>query len=396
MLTYLEALALVLAQRLALGHERVTLEAAQGRVLSAPLLADRDHPPFDRVAMDGIAIHYAAYAAGQRNFPVAWLQAAGDAPRPLEDITRCVEIMTGAALPPGCTTVVRYEDLEAGEGTFRLPEGLEDGAHLHRRGKDSLAGAMLAPAGQRIGVAEIGMLATCGYAGVEVSKRPRVMVVATGNELVPVSEVPLPHQIRQSNLYQVGALLAGQGLQPTLKHLRDDPELIRSALAQALEDYEVIVLSGGVSMGKLDFIPQVLRELGVRQLLHGVAQRPGKPLWVGRRGETMVFGLPGNPVSTLCCAVHYVLPFLMAQAGLPPPPPEYAQLTEDCHFAAPLTLFQLVALRSDAATGTLLATPTRNAGSGDSTSLLRSAAFLELPPDRAHFRRGEVFPLRRW
>ncbi len=387
---------MVLAQRLALGSERVPLEAAQGRVLYEPILADRDHPPFDRVAMDGIAINYAAYAAGQRSFPVAWLQAAGDAPRPLEDPAKCVETMTGAALPPGCTTVIRYEDLEPGEGTFHLPAGLEDGAHLHRQGKDCPAGARLAPAGQRIGVAEIGMLATCGYAEVEVSRLPHVLVVATGNELVPVTEVPLPHQIRQSNLYQVGALLAGQGLQPTLRHLRDDADLIRSALAQALEDYDVILLSGGVSMGKLDFVPQVLRALGVEQLLHGVAQRPGKPLWVGRRGQTMVFGLPGNPVSTLCCALHYVVPFLQAQAGLPPAPPEYAQLTEDCHFAAPLTLFQLVALRSDAATGTLLATPTRNAGSGDSTSLLRSAAFLELPPDRAHFRRGEVFPLRRW
>jgi len=376
------------------GTETVPLAAAGGRTLRQPIVSDRDQPPFDRVAMDGIALNHAPYATGQRRFPIAHLQAAGDAPKALSDPTQCVEIMTGAALPPGTTTVVRYEDLERAGDSFLLPDGIADRTNIHYRAKDVSDGEVLSEPGRQIGVAEIGMLATCGYAEVVVSRLPRTVIVATGNELVPVTETPLPHQIRRSNYYKLRELLRPLGVDADLLHLRDEPAKLRDRLAQAVQDYDLIILSGGVSKGKLDFVPGILTELGVNKLLHGIAQRPGKPLWVGRQAETMVFGLPGNPVSSVSCLIHFVLPFLRACLRLPALPPQFARLTENIHFTPDLTLFERVTLRSDPDTGVLLATPVPHAGSGDAGSLMRSDGFMQLPQGRDTFVEGEVFPVQ--
>lgn len=363
-------------------------------MLAAPIVADRDQPPFNRVAMDGIAIDYTAYAAGQRVFPVAWLQAAGAEPRPLTDPAQCVEIMTGAALPAGVSTVIRYEDLVREGDAFRLPDGLPDGKAIHQRGKDITAGRELCAAGRRIGPAELGMLATCGYGTVSVVRQPKIAVVATGNELVPVNDQPLPHQIRMSNVYQLAQLLEGEGAVTTVHHFPDEVEALRTNLEACLLINDLVVLSGGVSKGKLDFVPGVLADLGVEKLFHGVAQRPGKPLWCGRRKQTVVFGLPGNPASSLNCLLAYVLPFVRRQFGLPERP-QFARLTEDVTFKPDLTLFQLVGLHSDPETGLLLATPTKHQGSGDATSLLRSDGFLELPAGREVYAEGGVYRVRK-
>lgn len=375
--------------------EPVPIAEADHRILAEPIIADRDQPPFDRVAMDGVAIDYATYAAGKRRFPVAYLQAAGAEPLPLTDPGNCVEIMTGAALPPGVSTVIRYEDLRPDGDAFILPDGVEDAKSIHRRGKDIRAGEELAAAGRRIGVAEIGMLATCGYAQVKVLRQPRVAVIATGNELVAVGFSPLDHQIRMSNVYQLAQLLEAAGARPTVHHFPDDREVLLANLARCLDENDLVVLSGGVSKGKLDFVPGVLTELGVDKLFHGVSQRPGKPLWCGQRGNTLVFGLPGNPVSSVNCLVTYGLPFIRRQFGLPEEV-LYARLAEDLTFKPDLTLFQLVALQSDPETGRLLAFPVRNQGSGDATSMLRSGAFLELPAGQDLYSAGSVFRVRRF
>jgi len=235
--------------------EAVPFNEAAGRVLSAPIVADRDQPPFDRVAMDGIAIDYTAYAAGQRVFPVAWLQAAGAEPRPLTDPARCVEIMTGAALPAGVSTVIRYEDLTRQGDAFALPDGLPDGKAIHQRGKDITAGRELCAAGRRIGPAELGMLATCGYGTVSVVRQPRVAVVATGNELVPVNDKPLPHQIRMSNVYQLAQLLEGEGAVTTVHHYPDDPAALRTNLEACLQNNDLVVLSGWSSACRVTPLP---------------------------------------------------------------------------------------------------------------------------------------------
>ena len=385
---------LLAATHLTPDTETVPFADCGGRILARPVTADRDQPPFDRVAMDGIAIDYTAYAAGRRRFVVERLQPAGAAPEPLQIPTNCVEIMTGAALPPGVTTVIRYEDLERDGNAFVVPEGIEDGKSIHRRGKDITAGTELAPARRRIGPAEIGMLASCGYTEVSVLRQLRVAVVATGNELVAVDQQPLDHQIRLSNVFQLAHLLERNGCVTTLHHFPDEQKTLRDRLADCLAASDLVVLSGGVSKGKLDFVPGVLTELGVDKLFHGVAQRPGKPLFCGRWGRTMVFGLPGNPVSSLNCLIAYVLPWVRRCYGLPEPMVT-ARLTEDLTFRPDLTLFQLVGLRSDPDTAELFATPVRNQGSGDATSLLRADGFLELPRGREVYRAGEVFGVRR-
>ena len=387
-----EALALLLRQTRPFPPERLPLPQTPGRLLATPIIADRPHPPYHRVAMDGLALNHAAYAAGQRRFPIRNLQAAGEAPQPLTDPTQCVEIMTGAALPEGATAVVRYEDLERVGEAFLVPEGVKEGQNIHALGKDSPAGATLAEAGRIIGLAEMGMLATCGYAEVEVTVKPKIAVVATGNELVPVAATPLPHQIRRSNLFQIETLLRSLPVTTTRHHLPDVRETLAEKLARVLEENDVVVLSGGVSKGKLDFVPEVLTRLGVEKLFHGVAQRPGKPLWVGRRGETLVFGLPGNPVSSVSCALQYVLPWLRASLGMPAPPQQFAALTQEVKFPPALTLFELVQVTYSATDGRMLATPTRHQGSGDATALLRSTGFLTLPPERQALAAGEVFP----
>lgn len=376
------------------GTETVSLTEAQGRSLRQKLVADRDQPPFDRVAMDGITINYAAYATGQRRFPIAGLQAAGAPPLPLTNPANCLEIMTGAALPPGATTVIRYEDLEKKGAAFLLPEGIVDGANLHRRGKDVKSGATLAEAGCQIGVGEIGMLATCGYNQVEVARLPKVAIVATGNELVPVAATPEPHQIRRSNLYQLAALLRPLSIEAELHHLPDDQAALSQALGDLLAGFDLIILSGGVSKGKLDFVPEVLTDLGVAKLFHGVAQRPGKPLWCGRRDQTMVFGLPGNPVSSISCSLHYVLPYLRQCLGLPTPKSFYGQLTHEVVFKPTLTLFERVSISSDPVTGVLLVTPIRHAGSGDAGSMLRTDAFAELPAEETVFEKGSCLKIQ--
>ncbi|THH40529.1 molybdopterin molybdotransferase MoeA [Neolewinella litorea] len=389
MIDYSTALDLVLQQSFDWGVERVALARAGGRVLRQQVYADRDQPPFDRVAMDGIAFDFAAYATGQRRFPVSHLAPAGRAPEPLRDAKQCVEVMTGAPLPPGTTTVVRYEDLKKDGETFTVPDGVEDGRSIHRRGSDALSGALMMEPGRVIGPAEMAVLATYGVAKVAVSRRPRVAIASTGDEVVDVDAQPLNHQIRSSNVHQLAGLFRAVNIEPTLGHLPDAPDRGRATLRDLLKNHDLLLLSGGVSKGKLDHVPEWLAAAGVECLFHRVAQRPGKPLWVGRTSGTMVFALPGNPVSSLVGAVAYVGPWLRHRLGVPEPRAE-VKLTEAVEFTPPLTLFRAASVT--AAAGELRAQPVRNGGSGDLVSLLRTDGFAVLPADRDTFAAGECFP----
>ena len=382
------ALDLVLQQRFDYGTERIPLHRATGRILRQTVTADRDQPPFDRVAMDGIAIDYTTYATGRRHFPVAHLAPAGAPPKPLTDPQKCVEVMTGAPLPPGTTTVIRYEDLERDDRGFTLPEGVTDDRSIHRRGKDSQAGTQVVTSPRRIGPAELAMLATYGIAEVTVARLPRVAIASTGDEVVPVDQSPLDHQIRSSNVYQLTGLLKDTGITPTLAHLPDDAERGQQRLQELLDGHDILLLSGGVSKGKLDHVPDWLAAAGVEQLFHRVAQRPGKPLWVGRSQRTMVFALPGNPVSSLVGALAYLGPFLRQCLGLARPD-DTAVLTREVTFVPDLQLFRQVAVQNVG--GELLARPLEHSGSGDLVSLLDATGFLVLPRGRTTFAAGEAF-----
>lgn len=363
-----------------LATEEVGLRAAAGRVLATDACTDLDQPPFDRVAMDGIAIRTAAWQAGLREFRIAHTQGAGSPPRPLERDADCIEIMTGASLPPGADAVVPVERLHVEGAIARVDADATvlAGANVHRRGSDRVAGDRVVQAGLRLRAPEVALLAAAGVTAVTVRARPRIVVVSTGDELVEPDVVPLPWQVRRSNAYGIVGALAQRGYARVRDlHLRDDPEALASRLGEELDDSDVLVLSGGVSAGRFDHVPDALARIGVPRRFHKVAQRPGRPLWfgVGPRGQ-LVFGLPGNPVSTLVCLVRYVLPALGRLEGAAPVAPPVVRLSAAVARHPELTLFLPADLSSDAQG--LLAVPRLTQGSGDFPSLAHTAGFVEL------------------
>lgn len=397
MLSVEDAYRRILATARPLPPETVPLAAAVGRVLAQPVAADRDFPPYDRVTMDGIALNYNTLAAGQTQFRLERTQLAGDAPQPLADPQAAIEIMTGAALPPGTDTVLRYEDLEfsdqpARRATVRaLPP--RRGHNVHRQGSDQPAGAQLLAPGLVLSPADVAVAASVGAATLAVARRPRLAVVSTGDELVPVAATPLPHQIRSSNAAMLQAALALDGIESEAFHFTDDLATLKEKLPPLLAGFDAVLLSGGVSKGKADFLPQALRESGVTELFHRVAQRPGQPLWFGERaGGAVVFALPGNPVATFAAYYRYVRGWLRQCQGAPPRAPQFAALAAPFEFKPALTCFLAVRLEH-APDGRLLAFPTPTAGSGDLAGLLAADGLLELAPGVTHFAAGTAWPL---
>jgi molybdopterin molybdotransferase len=401
MLSPAEATARVLATARPLPPETVPLPHAAGRILAETLTADRDFPPFNRVAMDGIAVAHATWAGGQTEFEIQHAQYAGAPPRPLLNPQQAVEVMTGAVLPAGTDVVVRYEDilLHDNRATIKIPPPEAPGVNIHHQAADRHAGAALLQPGTRLGPAELAVAATVGASEIKVVRNARVAVVSTGDELVGIHETPQLHQIRRSNAYALQALFTQDGADVSLFHLPDALDELRDGLTKILgAGFDAVVLSGAVSKGRADHLPGLLRALHVEEIFHEVQQRPGKPLWFGARaGGPVVFGLPGNPVSTFITACRYVRPWLRAtqqtaeaaaEAFATPAP---AMLAVDINFKPQLTHFVPVRLNVDAE-GRRLATPLRVGGSGDLAGLVGATAFLELPPEPAVFPAGSVWP----
>lgn len=378
--------------------ESLPLAQCGGAVLRENVYGERDAPPFDRVAMDGIALR-AADTQKLREFGIQARQAAGDAPLTLAAGSQCIEIMTGAMLPEGCDAVVPVERLQVRAGVVRLEDGLvvTPGMNIHARGSDSPRGALLLAAGTRLAAPEIAVAAGAGMARVRVSSQPNIVVISTGNELIEPGEAVLPHQVRRSNVYGVLAALRQRGFRRAADdHVRDDADELRARLRFHLDTHDVLILSGGVSMGALDLVPGALRDIGVHEVFHKVEQRPGRPLWfgIGPAGQA-VFGLPGNPVSTLVCLARYVTPALYAAMGEAPIAPQRLALLEPVEVRHTLTSFLPVRIVGDD-WGRDWAEPRPTNGSGDFTSLTGTDGFVELPPGPNRFARGFVTRCWRW
>jgi len=377
--------------------EDCPLAQAHGRVLRAPLKADRDLPPFDRVTMDG----YALRAGAVRVFNVTGTQAAGMVPLALKDAADCIEIMTGASLPTGADCVVPYEDVSRDGATITLSAtaSVAPGASIHRRGSDALAGQELVATGTRLTGREIAVAASVGAATLSVAMRPSVAVIATGDELVEVDYAALaPHQIRKSNDYALRAALLSSGLVSRAErfHLRDLPHEIETTLKHVIASFDLVLLTGGVSKGKFDHIPAALAKLGVAKKIHGVAQRPGKPFWFGvTPRHTPVFALPGNPVSAYTCLHRYVFPALERLAGLTTASPDYVILSEPVRVSTPLAWLLPVTL-SSSPDGHRTAAPMPFNTSGDFAGLIGTDGFVELPPGPADFPVNTVAKFWRW
>ena len=292
--------------------ESVRLTEARHRILRENILADADSPPFDKSIRDGFAVRH----EDLRDIPVV-LKVIGESragrAAAVEVVAgTAVEIMTGAPLPSGANAVVMVEHTEQpSPGLVRILKKVHEGNGLLRRGAEARAGDYVLPRGKSIEVADIGLLASTGKAQVSVSKRPRVAIVATGDELVELEQTPSPGQIRNSNSYTLHTQVVSAGGDAVmLGTAKDDLGDLRDKIGRALE-HDIALVSGGVSMGKYDLVEDVFGEFGVRVLFDKVAMKPGKPTVFGHRGSTFVFGLPGNPVSTMVSFHMFVRPLIL-------------------------------------------------------------------------------------
>ena len=385
------------SQALKIKRTTLDLENSLGHVLAQSLSASRDFPPFDRVTHDGIALNSKHYQSN-RSYRSEGYAAAGQERFCLQSPQNCVEVATGAPLPEGTDTVVPYEMLlEKSERHFETKsERSQPYQFVHRQGVDCNKGQELLPKGKVIGIPELGILASNGYANVEVFAPPRIAIVTTGDELIQPGKSIEYHQIYRSNDIVLQSLLKDQmqGIRIQTVHLLDDLDSTLKALTSLLEENDILLTVGGVSKGKRDFLPQAFNSLGTEKLFHGVAQRPGKPMWVGQVSNKYIFGLPGNPVSAFSCTCRYVLPFLKTSMGLSP---DYNSslhamrkpktLARDISFKPSLTFFASVALEGENAV-----VPVSHNGSGDFMSLAQADGFLELPRGQDVYEKGQVFP----
>lgn len=398
-LTPQQAQAAIDARLIALPPEVRPLEACTGQILREDIYAERDNPPFDRVCMDGIAVDSSAFARGVRRLPLEAMQPAGAPALTLADRGHAIEVMTGAIMPHGADCVIPLEEYDLADGVVTLKANASGAPwrNVQRRGEDSRPGVPMLRSGGRLGAPEIAVAASAGRARLSVSRQPGIMVISTGDELVEPGQPIAEHQVRRSNAYALVAALRQHGLERLASdHLRDDERELSASLARHLAAHDALILSGGISKGKFDLVPKVLQSLGVSEVFHEVAQRPGRPMWFGiGAGNQVVFGLPGNPVATLVCLTRYVVPALGALMSAPRPQPEPIALAEPVKFGRSMSSFLPVAVSHDER-GQVQALPRFPNGPGDFLALAGTDGFVELPPRAEEFPAGYVARLYRW
>jgi len=313
-LAFAEARSLILEHVAPLDSERVPLQAAAGRVLAGNLVAPRDLPAWDNSAMDGFAVR-AADCNGSPLPVVGFIPAGGGSEGIQVRPGTAVKILTGAPVPEGCDTVVPVEETEPDGETVRIRGPVRRGDHIRRRGEDVRAGETVLTAGTVLRPAAVSLLATFGLTAAAVVRRPRVAILATGDELVEPGEETGPGQIVNSNSFALAAAVAEAGGEPILLGIaRDDRDSLLEKLRTGL-DADILITSAGVSGGDRDLVREILPELGVRELFSGVAVKPGKPTAFGLRGRMPVFSLPGNPIASLVTFEEFVRPALRRMMG---------------------------------------------------------------------------------
>jgi len=377
--------------------EPVALEAAVGRVLAAAVRAVRDQPPFARSTRDGYAVR-SADISDEQPLRIIGSVRAGEMWRgsPIGDC-EAIEIMTGAPVPDGADSVLMVEHAEIGtDGLLRVvgERELQSGENIVPQGAEARANAEVIPAGRRVGAAEIALAASCGYAQLETFVCPSAAIVATGDELVELNVEPETWQIYNSNSHALAAMVRDEGGEPRrLKIARDAMDDLRDKLAEA-SGTDLLLLSGGVSMGKYDLVEVALREAGAEFFFTGAWIQPGKPVVFGRIPTEhdrwlYFFGLPGNPVSTEVCFRLFVAPMLRALSGQTEIAPRFveAKLTEDVKGGTRVTRFLPAIVESDWTQVTVRVVPWQ--GSGDLAANARANGFVVLPNGEERFAAGE-------
>lgn len=368
-----------------LSIEEVPLLESGGRVLAEDVLADRDYPPLDRSVRDGFAVRSADLPG---ELSIAGEVRAGGLFEGELAAGEAIEIMTGAPLPRGADAVVMVEHSVIGEGKVRIDRSVRHGDNINRRASEAAQGRVLLEAGSRIDYAAVALLAACGHPRVRVFRRLQVAVLATGDEVLDIRDTPAAHQIRNSNAYSLAAQVARAGASPhVLPVARDVYQSTRDLIERGL-NYDLLLLSGGVSAGKYDIVEQVLADLGAEFFFDRVAIQPGQPLVFGRAREEFFFGLPGNPASTMVTFEVFARAAIdllsgVRETGLPI---AWGSLTREFRQKPGLTRF--LPARLDNAGLNL--TPVPWQGSSDVPSLARANAYLVTEPDREHWAAGEM------
>jgi len=393
MISYQDARELVIARVRGIAgaplSESVPLREALGRVLAREILSDREYPPFDRSIRDGYAVRAAVTKPGARLRCIGELKA-GDAPSISAAAGTCVQIMTGAALPDGADAVVMVEYTSREGDTVQFDRAVKVGQHVVRRGSEQAAGLTVLPAGTRMGFAEMAAAAQVGAANPVVMRKPRVAILTTGDEVVDFAATPGPFQIRNSNSVSLAAQVALLGAELViLGNAEDSLDELREKISVGL-DADLLVLSGGVSMGKYDLVERVLCELGAEILFDAVAIRPGKPVVFAMCKGKPVFGLPGNPVSAMVTFELFVRPAIDLLSGELEPRslPFTGAVLEVALLEKPGLTHFLPAKLTWSAEAARVA-PTVWQGSGDVGAMSRANCLLVVPADRERIEAGE-------
>jgi molybdopterin molybdotransferase len=370
--------------------EALPLVNAAGRVLAEAITADRDQPPFPRATRDGFAVRAQDVAkVPARLKVVAEIRAGSTAERAISR-GECAEIMTGAPAPPGADAVVMVEYTARSGEMVEIQRSVEAGQNIVPVGSEAKAGAELIAAGARIRYPQVAVAAAVGKSWVNVFKRPRVAVLSTGDEIVAIGRAPGPSQIRNSNSYSLSAQVeeAG-GIPERLPIAPDDAGRLRELIAEGLR-CDLLLITGGVSMGKYDLVEQVLGEFDAEFIFTGAEIQPGRPVVFGRAQKTYFFGLPGNPISTMVTFDLFVRPMLEGLSGAAPAPLVFlqARLKSEVKTKTGLTRFLPALLTGEFERAEVEAV--RWQGSGDIAANARANCYLVVPPDREHIPAGEL------
>jgi molybdopterin molybdotransferase len=371
--------------------ETVELADALGRVLARSIAADRDYPPFNRSTRDGFAVRSEDLAAPGAALEIVGEIRAGAAFSKTIGPGQCAEIMTGAAVPDGADAVVMIEHAHVAGGRMRSERAAEPGQNIAPRGTEARSGDVLLTPGTRIGAAEIAVAAQVGSAKVNVAVRPRVAILSTGDEVVAVGDAIGPYTIRNSNAVSVAALTAMAGGAPiALGNSPDNADVLHGRIEKGVSAADILILSGGVSAGKYDLVEPVLKAMGAQFFFDAVAIRPGRPTVFGRCRNVWIFGLPGNPASTMVTFELFVRPAIELLQGADPQPLPLmpARLTAPVRQKAALTHFLPARLAWDA-DGVPSVTELPWLSSGDIVALAHANGFLVVRPDRLEMAAGE-------
>lgn len=371
--------------------ESVDLESCLGRILREDIAADSDYPRFDKAIRDGFAVRAEDVAQVPVVLRILGESRAGQAAAVSVVPGACCEIMTGAPMPDGADAVVMVEHTEAvPESSVRILRAARPGDGLLRRAAELRNGEAVISSGRRIQLADIGTLASFGKSQVLISRKPRVAILATGDELVEVGQSPDGGQIRNSNSYTLHAQVVAAGAEPVLLGIgRDNLEDLRAQIGHGLQ-HDVLLVSGGVSMGKYDFVENVFAEFGVEVLFESVAMKPGKPTVFGHRGDTFVFGLPGNPVSTIVAFRMFVTPVLesLLKAAQPAQPTLRARLDAVAKCDPARTAIVPALVRFDGESYRIKTAPWK--GSSDLAGLSRANALVVIPQAEGSLQPGDA------